>query len=584
MVSPFHNRPAVSRSAVRAGLVLSVVCLLFSSTPAFTAEVRGVDSELDPSVEALLDSIDIERELLSASRQAGAPDVRALPGRDHFIGSNLQLRRLMPPAYEDGISQMGVFGRRSPREISNIVVSQSGLIPSGKRASDLVWQWGQFLDHDMDLTEPDEANPEHADIEVPLGDPFFDPLGEGGKVIPFSRSIFDPATGSGLDNPRQQMNTITDFIDASNVYGSDAVRLDALRANDGTGRLKVSAGDLLPFNTFGLPNAGGANRTDLFLAGDIRVNEQMGLAAMHTLWVREHNYWADRIRQRNKHLTGDEVFEAAREMVAFEMQSITFNEFLPLLLGDDALPPYTGHDPNLDPRISSVFSTALYRLGHTMLSPMILRLDGDGNPIPEGHLALRDAFFQPQRLMESGIEPFLKGMASQVMQRIDHMIVDDVRNFLFGPPGAGGLDLASLNIQRGRDHGLPDYNSVRIALGLTPAASFADVSSDPTVQARLAAAYLDVNEIDPWVGALSEDHVPGALVGDLLLTGLLEQFVRLRDGDPNWYQNRLSHSAAKQIEKQTLSEVIKRNTGLKNKHLQRHAFQVPDPHGPPGQQ
>ena len=66
---------------------------------------------------------------------------------------------------------------------------------------------------------------------------------------------------------------------------------------------------------------------------------------------------------------------------------------------------------------------------------------------------------------EGGIAPVLRGLAAQVQQSVDTQIVPDVRNFLFGPPGAGGLDLASLNIQRGRDHGLSDYNSMREASG-----------------------------------------------------------------------------------------------------------------------
>ena len=159
------------------------------------------------------------------------------------------------------------------------------------------------------------------------------------------------------------------------------------------------------------------------------------------------------------------------------------------------------------------------------------------------------------------------------------MIVDDVRNFLFGPPGAGGLDLASLNIQRGRDHGLPSYNDVRMAYGLPPAADFDDVSSDIVVQAVLATAYPTVNDIDPWVGGLAEDHLPGASVGELVGTVLHEQFSRLRDGDFFYYLNDADLAPNKikgiiTLQNLQLSDVIKRNTDMKN--VPKNVFFVDD--------
>jgi hypothetical protein len=427
------------------------------------------------------------------------------------------------------------------------------------------------------LTEP-EAEAGTADIPVPVGDPFFDPLGEGGKVIPFTRSIFDHATGTDPSNPRQQLNVISSFIDATSVYGQDPARTDELRTNDGSGRLKTSAGDFLPYNVNGFPNAQppGADPADFFLCGDIRCNEQLALTAMHTLWVREHNAVADRVRAAYPTVSGDTVFELSRRIVISEIQSITFNEFLPVVLGRNAFDKYTGYHSNVDPGIINVFSTAAYRLGHTMLSSTILRLNADGTPIFEGPLPLRDAFFTPQTLVnEGGLEPILKGMASQVMQRIDSQIVDDVRNFLFGPPGAGGLDLGALNVQRGRDHGLPDYNTFRIYFGLSPVTSFADISSDPVVQYRLQQAYTNVNNIDAWVGALAEDHLSrDILVGELLFAVLKTQFQNLRDGDPDWYQNILSTSSQRALEKQTLAKVIARNTSLDRKDLQANVFVV----------
>src|SRR5207253_5138193 len=126
-----------------------------------------------------------------------------------------------------------------------------------------------------------------------------------------------------------------------------------------------------------------------------------------------------------------------------------------------------------------------------------------------------NAFFNPVQLEQTGIDPILKYLSSDNAQEVDNKIVPELQNFLFGPPGAGGFDLASLNIQRGRDHGLADYNTTRLAYVLAPVNSFAQISSDPEVQAKLEQLYGDVSNIDLWVGGLAEDHVAGASIGPL---------------------------------------------------------------------
>jgi len=202
------------------------------------------------------------------------------------------------------------------------------------------------------------------------------------------------------------------------VYGSNYERAAALRTNDGSGKLAVSAGNLLPFNESGLPNASGDSPM-LFLAGDLRATEQVGLTALHTLFVREHNRLATQIVRRNRSLSGDEIHEQARQMVGAEIQAITYREYLPALLGPNALAPSRGYDAKLAPRIANVFSTAIYRYGHSASSPTLLRLDANANEIDGGHLPLRNAFFNPRVILEDGIEPLLRGLAAQECQRID---------------------------------------------------------------------------------------------------------------------------------------------------------------------
>ena len=276
-----------------------------------------------------------------------------------------QLLRLTAAEYGDGISSPAGADRPSAREVSNALVDQSGLVVNERFLTDITWLWGQFVDHDIDLTEnADPAEP--LPIEVPTGDPFFDPDGDGDVTIGFNRSTYDADTGDTDDNPRQQINQITAFLDGSVVYGSDADRAMALRTLEG-GHLKNDGG-LLPFNETGLPNAGGPSDT-LFLAGDVRANENAALTAMHTLWVREHNRIADEIAADDPSLSDEDIYQLARAIVTAEIQVITYNEFLPALLGPGALEGYSGYDPTVNPGISNIFSTAAYRFGHSMLSP-----------------------------------------------------------------------------------------------------------------------------------------------------------------------------------------------------------------------
>jgi len=468
------------------------------------------------------------------------------------------LLRVAPADYPDDGSGDDIYTGPNPRTISNIVVAQPAFLPNARGLSDMIWAFGQFLDHDIDLTFTSAANGT-ADIPIEGGDPL------GPTPIFVNRSDFDPGTGTpGV--PRQQVNSITAFIDASNVYGSDPIRAAALRTYEG-GRLKTSAGGLLPFNVDGLPNAP-APSPGFFLAGDFRANEQVGLTAMHTLFVREHNRLADRIAQVFPHADDEQIYQLARKIVGAELQIITYNEFLPALLGPYApsLSDYTGWDAGINPSIANEFSTALFRVGHTMLSPDLLLADKSG---VFGALPLRDAFFNPDFLANNpqNVDYLLKGFTQQQAQEIDSYLVDDVRNFLFGPPGAGGLDLASLNIQRGRDHGLPPYNGLRAAYGLEPADDFGDISSNPDVADALAVVYDSPDEVDPWVGALAEDHLAGASVGPLIAVGLIDQFLRLRDGDPFFFLNDpdLAHARIRTIidlRDLRLCQVIRWNTGI----------------------
>lgn len=479
--------------------------------------------------------------------------------------------RLTPNDYADAVSEPSGASRPSARAVSNAVAAQSESVPNRRGASDFLWQWGQFLDHD--LTETPTAVPaESFPIAVPTGDPSFDPNSTGTAVIGLSRSAYETVEGV-----REQKSAITAWIDASQVYGSDAVRAAALRANDGTGRLKVSSsdhGDMLPLNTDGLDNA--PPGPSFFVAGDVRVNEQVGLIAIQTLFLREHNWWADLYRSANADAEDEEIYQFARMIVAAEMQAITYREFLPILLGPAALKPYRGYKAEVDPTISNEFATAAYRVGHSLLSSKLLRLNDKLEEIEAGSLTLAGSFFQPQEITNHGIDVILRGMASQRCQELDELVIDDVRNFLFGPPGAGGLDLVSLNIQRGRDHGLPGLAATRAALGLKPLVEFKDLNKNPAVATKFSVAYATPADVDLWIGGLAETDRPGAMVGPTFHRILADQFTRLRDADRFWYQVYLPRELVRLVEKQTLSVILHRNTQIKGE-VGPKAFLAPPP-------
>jgi hypothetical protein len=305
----------------------------------------------------------------------------------------------------------------------------------------------------------------------------------------------------------------------------------------------------------------------------VRANEQVGLTTAHTLFMREHNRVAGVLAQLHPQWNDEQLYQEARRIVGAEIEAITYNEFLPALMGPYAPRLFGRYDPRTNASVTTEFSTAAFRVGHTLLSPEILRIENDGRPDPRGPITLADSFFNPPLLTsETDLEEILKGLASQRAQEIDNKLVDGVRNFLFGPPGAGGFDLASLNIQRGRDHGLSDYNTTRAVFGLPRVTSFAQITANVDVQHELQELYRSVDNIDLWVGALAEDHLRGASTGPTITAILRDEFNRARDGDRFFFTHdpAFTPDQVESLAETTLADVIRRNTGITN--LQENVF------------
>ena len=483
------------------------------------------------------------------------------PQNSHYGSVGSTLLNIVPLDYGDRISSPAGEDRPNARVISNTLAQQNEFIESDRGLTNFAWAFGQFLDHDIILT------PENSELEVtipvPPGDSFLDPQNTGTVSIPLDATAFIEGTGTDVDNPAQIANDITAWIDGSNIYGSDLERSDYLRSGK-DGKLKVSQGNLLPFGDESFDNANPSRQdpNNLFAAGDVRANENSVLVSLHTLFVREHNLLAEELAIAHPRWTDDQLFERARQINIAQYQSIVYNEYLPSILGTNALPAYSGYDSDINPSIDRSFSSAAFRIGHTQLSSEILRLDPEGKEITAGNLELADAFFRPVSVVqESGIDPILRGISSSLSQNVDLKLIDDVRNllFTFGEHNSG-RDLFAINVERGRLNGINDYNSVREAYGLGKVNSFDDITSNVEVQEQLSQLYGTVDNIDLFVGLLSEDHLPGTAVGQTFQTILREQFLALREGDRFYYENIFTPLEIAEIENKTLADIIQRNT------------------------
>ena len=493
-----------------------------------------VNADAQRQLKALLEEV---RNVLNGIVELVLPGGGAADFSKPSTHAGQPLRRFIPSNYEDGRSAPAGADAPGAREISNAVSATTGEKGNAANASDLFWLWGQFLDHDIDLVKTGDAS---LPISIPEGDTTFDPA----NPLPFHRS--DSTTN--LLGAEQQINVITALIDGSNIYGSDAETTASLRSGEG-GRLSMQDDATLPTDERGF-----------YRAGDERVNENIGLTSMHTLFAREHNRVADTLSAENPDWSDQQIFDAARTQVTATLQSITVNEFLPILLGGDGIGAYDGPVAGLDAQVSNVFAAAAYRFGHSMVSDAITPVDAEGQAGES--ISLKDAFFNPAKFEETGIDAILRGFASNEAQAMDTEIVDSLRNFVLDGPNGPRLDLAALNIQRGRDHGLPTLNQARQALGLAPITSFDDPAFRDGAGARLASVYDSPDQIDLWVGLLAEKPTGDGLVGPTQSIILRDQFTRLRDGDPNWYANALPADSVAEIEATSLADIIERNTGV----------------------
>ncbi|XP_076462560.1 peroxidasin-like isoform X2 [Babylonia areolata] len=517
--------------------------------------------------------------------------------------SNIPFQRLLHPIYENGFNTPVGWNRGrlynglhlpSPRLVSSLLMATPH-ITNDDIHTHMLMQWGQFLDHDLDLSPQAISFSRFSDGTrcnetcvntnpcYPIPVPNSDQRIQSFTCLGFTRSSSTCNTGStslfyNTVAPRQQLNAITSFIDASNVYGStldEANHLRELTRNRGllrTGPVGNDGKRFLPFDDSTLAHVDcqiepQKRHVPCFRAGDHRANEQLALTAMHTLWMRQHNQIASALLQLNNHWDGNKVYHETRKIVGAMMQHITYQHWLPQILGPKGMSmmgAYKGYDPSVNPTIVNEFATAAFRFGHSLVQPVIFRLNESFQPIFQGNLPLHRAFFAPYRLLEEGgIDPLLRGLfgAAAKKRMPGEFFNSELTEKLFVMANAIGQDLASLNIQRGRDHGIQFYNDYREMCGLERARSFLDLRNEIQhrgTRDKLEALYGHPDNIDLFIGGMSETPMEGAKVGPTFLCIISGQFQRTRDGDRFYYENPGAFSAEQLIEikRVSLAQVI----------------------------
>lgn len=606
-------------------------------------------------------------------RRPLALETRSLDGSGNNLSNsslgevNTNYTRNTGTNYADGISEP-VSGP-DPRFISNRIFSDTGQnLFSENNVSQWAAYWGQFVDHTIGLRQ---EGGENASLPFDTKDPLEAFQNDFGSIR-FQRS--KAAEGTGETTPREQVNTVSSFIDGWAIYGGTEERLEWLRegpvdgdlSNNGA-RLLLTEDDYLPTAT-ARGDASSAPNMELqgrlmgtpeqrVIAGDVRANENILLTSIHTLFAREHNRIVDELP---RHLSEEKKFQIARKVVGAEQQYVTFNEFLPAM--GIQLDQYQGYDSEVDPSITNEFATIGYR-AHSMIhgsltvdteadrfsAKQLESFETQGVTVTQAdgavslNIPLNRAFGNPALVSEIGADLIYSALADRPQYKNDEQIDNQLRSILFqlpsDTPGTEDLpgtsdefttvsDLGAIDIQRGRDHGIPLYNDLREAYGLERVDSFTDITgeateefpddidpqdplNDPdilrfdtlldqngeeldpltregtitgirhtTLASRLKAIYKDVDKVDAFVGMVSEEHLPNSEFGELQSELWSDQFEALRDGDRFFYENdpalaRIEQTYGISYER-SLSEIVTDNSLAQPGDLQDNLFKVDD--------
>uniref|UniRef100_A0A3Q3FHW2 NAD(P)H oxidase (H2O2-forming) n=1 Tax=Labrus bergylta TaxID=56723 RepID=A0A3Q3FHW2_9LABR len=508
------------------------------------------------------------------------------------VGSNLV--RLVPAHYWDGVYQpVHEPQLPNPRRLSRVLTAGASGLPSTRNRTVLSLFFGYHVAFEVFDSRAPGCPPEFMNIPVPKGDPVFDPSANGKVLLPFQRALWDKESGQSPGNPRTQVNLVTAWIDGSSIYGPSTSWSDSLRSFSG-GLLTSGSESNMPKEgterssmwSAPDPSTGENEPYGLYVLGNSWANENLFTAAEGIIWFRYHNYVATTLHEEHPEWSDEKLFQNARKTVVATFQNIALYEWLPGYLGDKKLPPYPGYQKFVDPGISPEFEAAAIRFGITMAPPGVYMrnrtchfkeiVNADGSLSPA--MRLCNSFWKRQRVnLNTGrdVDDLLMGMASQIAEREDNVVVEDLRDFMYGLLRFTRTDLVALTVQRGRDFGLRSYTEVRKALDLPPVNTFVCLVFFP-LQLLLDIAELydrDISKLELFPGGLLES-LGGP--GPVFSTIILDQFERLRNGDRFWFENKhnglFTDEEIQRIRRVTFNDVLIAVTSAEATDIQKNVF------------
>uniref|UniRef100_A0A8C3BFB8 NAD(P)H oxidase (H2O2-forming) n=1 Tax=Cairina moschata TaxID=8855 RepID=A0A8C3BFB8_CAIMO len=472
----------------------------------------------------------------------------------HGRGSvGARLLRLLPANYADGVYQaLQEPHVPNARQLSNMVARGPSGLPSRRNTTVLAVFFGFHVLSEILGTEKPGCPAEFLNIRIPSGDLVFDPEGTGAVVLPFQRIHWALETGQSPNSPREQTNEVTGWLDGSSIYGPSHSWSDALRSFSG-GQLAAGPSGQLPKETDGRvpmwkaldPSTGQGGPRGIYGKGQ---PANRFLQAESIAWFRYHNHLATELAQARPSWSDEDIFQHTRKKVIATFQSIVLYEWLPALLGR-AVPEYTGYQQHMDPSLSPEFVAA----AELFLATMVPAAGVQSMRLCNNYWSRESTGVQ----QAEDVDGLLLGMSSQIAEREDNILVEDLQDYWYGPLKYSRTDFMASWLQRGRDLGLPTYNQARERFGLQPLQDWMDLAPHLEQEVLKNVADLYANNtarLEMLPGGMLEADSP------LFSAIILDQFVRLRDGDRFWFENTknglFTEAEAREIRNTTFRDVL----------------------------